>query len=138
MKLTTRGNYAIAAMLYLAVNEEKKHIALREIATQLDLSENYLRQLFMELRQQNLVCSLRGVGGGYYLSLDPLDISVLSIVEAVEGQVFVVPCLDDECSDECNRQQKCSARIIWDKLNVSIKDKLSKLSLQELINEYAE
>lgn len=135
MKLTTKGNYAIAAMLDLAIHSKGGHISLREIASRLDLSENYLRQLFMDMRKVGLIDSIRGVGGGYFLSVHPEQISILEIIEAVEGEIFIVKCLD-ESHEECDRLSQCSTRTIWDRLNESIRVKLKNLTLQKLIDEY--
>lgn len=138
MKLTTKGNYAIAAILDLAINSKKGHISLKEIANRLELSENYLRQLFMELRKKEIVDSVRGVGGGYFLSHHPSEISLLDIIEAVEGEVFIVPCLDEECNEDCVRSSECIAKDLWAKLNDSVKEKMSNYTLEELMNEYEE
>lgn len=137
MKLTTKGNYAIAAMLDLAINSKERHISLSAIAGRLDLSENYLRQLFMDMRKKGLIDSVRGVGGGYLLNVHPNQISILDIIEAVEGDIFIVKCLDSECVEECDRISQCSTRTIWGRLNESIRTKLKNLTLQELIDEYS-
>ncbi len=136
MKLTTKGNYAIAAILDLAVNSDRGHVSLKEIATRQGLSENYLRQLFMQMRQSDIVDSVRGVGGGYYLKRKASQINLLNIIEAVEGDIYVVPCLDDECSEECYRYNSCSARHVWVTLNDSIRESLESYTLQELIDDY--
>jgi len=136
MKLTTKGNYAISAILDLSINSNGGHISLKEIASRLDLSENYLRQLFMDMRKVGLIDSVRGVGGGYFLNIHPEQISVLQIIEAVEGDIIIVKCLEGECEDECDRIAQCSTRTIWGRLNESIRTKLKNLTLQELIDEY--
>lgn len=136
MKLTTKGNYAISAILDLAINSKGEHISLSQIAARLDLSENYLRQLFMDMRKAGLIDSVRGVAGGYFLSIHPEQISILNIIEAVEGDIYIVKCLDSECIDECDRIAQCSTRTIWERLNESIRSKLEVLTLQELIDEY--
>lgn len=136
MKLTTRGNYAIASMLDLALNSGLSPIPLKAVASRLDLSENYLRQLFMELNHREFISSYRGVGGGYMLNVDPKDISLLDIIQAVEGTIFVVPCLDEECKNICNRKDSCSAKTIWELLNRSVKEGLKQLTLDVLVEEY--
>jgi len=136
MKLTTKGNYAIASLLDLAVHSNGGHINLHEIAERLALSENYLRQLFMELRKKGIVDSVRGVGGGYYLAQEPSFIKILDVIEAVEGDIYVVPCLDDECDEGCYRETICGVKPLWAVLNESVREKLSSLTLQELIDEY--
>jgi len=134
MKLTTKGNYAIVAILDLAMNSKGGHISLREIASRLGLSENYLRQLFMDMRKAGLIDSVRGVGGGYFLKIHPKQISILDIIEAVEGNIFIVKCLSGKA--ECDRLTGCTTRTVWNRLNEAIRDKLKNLILQELIDEY--
>jgi len=136
MKLTTKGNYALSALLDLTVHTEDKHISLREISERLDLSENYLRQLFMEMKHSGLVDSIRGVGGGYFLAKRPEEIKILDIIEAVEGKICVVPCLDGECQAICPRYEYCSARNVWDSMNISIKEGLATITLRTLTDEY--
>jgi Rrf2 family protein len=121
-------------MLDLAMNSKGGHISLREIASRLKLSENYLRQLFMDMRKAGLIDSVRGVGGGYFLNAHPTQISILDIIEAVEGDIFIVKCLSGNV--ECDRLTGCTTRTIWDRLNEAIRDKLNNLTLQELIDEY--
>lgn len=136
MKLTTRGNYAISALVEMALNQNNYPISLKDIATPLNISENYLRQLFMQLSQNGIVKSVRGVSGGYYIDC-PLDqISVLDIVQAVEGNIFVVPCLDDLEEDVCQRTNICKTKPIWNVLNQSIIQCLSSLSIQDLLETY--
>ncbi len=135
MKLTTKGNYAISALMEL-VPSEKQHISLKQIAGDLNLSENYLRQLFMELRKAEIVKSVRGVGGGYFLAKDLDSITVLDIIIAVEGEINVVPCLDDEKPDSCDRRDNCLARNVWKKLNDNVINQLESLSLSDLVSEF--
>ncbi len=135
MKLTTRGNYAISALMELVATKEQ-HISLKQIAGDLDLSENYLRQLFMELRKAGIVTSVRGVGGGYFLAKDLESISVLDIITAVEGEINVVPCLDEESEDNCLRTDQCLARNVWKKLNDNVVNQLESLSLSDLVSEF--
>jgi Rrf2 family protein len=136
MKLTTKGNYAISALMELVKVSNKQHMSLKVIADRLDLSENYLRQLFMQLRKAGIVESVRGVGGGYFLA-KPLDeITVLDVIVAVEGDINVVPCLGEEKGMDCQRMDSCSARNVWMKLNNHVMSNLESLSLANLISEF--
>lgn len=137
MKLTTRGNYAICSLLELVKDDTGKHKSLNSIALDLDLSENYLRQLFMELKHNGIVKSVRGVGGGYYLARDIDEISILEVIEAVEGKVNIVPCLGQE-SEVCPKEKVCSTRTVWDTLNSNIVEDLGNMTLKSLITEFYE
>lgn len=136
MKLTTRGNYAISALIELAINSKDKHMSLSQISGSLDISENYLRQLFMELRKAGIVDSIRGVGGGYFIAKNFSEITVLSIVVAVEGEISIVPCLARDDIEVCSRLDECSARNVWQMLNTNIENNLTVLTLKDLVNEY--
>lgn len=136
MKLTTRGNYAISALIELARSGKPKHMSLSQIAGELALSENYLRQLFMELRKAGIVDSIRGVGGGYYIARDCSLITALDIVEAVEGKVNIVPCVATEDLEVCERIGICSVRDVWQLLNKNVEDGLIALTLKDLVSEY--
>lgn len=136
MKLTTRGNYAISALIELTKDNLNSCRSLKSIADDLALSENYLRQLFMELRKAHIVKSIRGVGGGYQLAKNHSEITVLEIVEAVEGKVNIIHCLDTEDDDTCNRIGVCTTRKVWYSLNSSIVEGLKQLTLKQLIEEY--
>lgn len=138
MKLTTRGNYAIGAVLDMAMNLERTHISLKEIATRLDISENYLRQLCMQLSRRGIIKSIRGVSGGYYIAKSLADINLLDIVEAVEGDIYVVHCLDMEDEKICDRAIDCKAKPIWELLNKSIRNCLVELTIEKLLNEFME
>jgi len=136
MRLTTRGNYAIAALLDMAINTRNSHISLKETATHLCVSENYLRQLFMQLSHVGIVKSVRGVSGGYYINKDTREITLLNIVQAVEGEIIVVPCLESNNDTACKRVTECSARPIWKLLNTSIISCLDNITLESMVNSY--
>jgi len=136
MRLTTRGNYAIAALLDMAIDTRKSHISLKETATHLEVSENYLRQLFMQLSRVGIVKSVRGVSGGYFINKNTSDITLLSIVQAVEGAIIVVPCLQSDDNNPCRRALQCSAKPIWQLLNNSIITCLEGITLEAMVNSY--
>lgn len=137
MKLTTRGNYAISAILDIALHQKDAPISLKEISKRQDISENYLRQLFMQLSQREIVKSVRGVLGGYLIERRFDQISLLDIVQAVEGDISIVPCLEENCDVPCHRSVECRTKPIWSMLNSSIKHCLEVITLQELIEMYS-
>ncbi len=131
MHLTSKGNYAIAALIVLANQKEMAPYPLKAVSEKLDLSELYLRQLFMLLSRHHVVHGTRGANGGYKLAKNPEDITVYSVVTAVEGDICVVPCLDKGAM--CDRKETCVAKGIWDKLNKSVEKKLISLTLADLL-----
>ena len=101
MKLTTKGRYAVMAMADLAKNKLKEPISLTEISLRQGISIDYLEQLFLKLRKNNLVKSARGPSGGYVLSKPPGEIKLLSIISAVDEKIKTVKC-KKESKKGCN------------------------------------
>lgn len=137
MKLTTRGNYAISAILDIALHQNEAPISLKEISTRLDISENYLRQLFMQLSQHEIVKSVRGVMGGYFIERQFNEVNLLEIVQAVEGKICIIPCLEEACDDPCSREVECRTKPIWAMLNSSIVHCLEGITIQKLLEMYS-
>lgn len=131
MHLTSKGNYAIAALTVLANQKEMGPYPLKAVSQKLDISELYLRQLFMLLSRQHIVHGIRGANGGYKLVKEPRHITIYSIVAAVEGEICVVPCLDQSVS--CEREEVCATKGIWDRINRSVEEKLLSMTLADLL-----
>ena len=120
MKLTSRGRYAVMAMADLAKNNVKKPTSLAEISLRQGISINYLEQLFLKLRKNNLVQSARGPSGGYVLSKPPREIKLLSIISAVDEKIKTVKCRK-ESKKGCNGKSiKCITHNLWDDLEAHI------------------
>ncbi|MGH8121048.1 MAG: Fe-S cluster assembly transcription factor [Gammaproteobacteria bacterium] len=130
MKLTTKGRYAVTAMLDLALHDEKGPINLAEIARRQDISLAYLEQLFSKLRKNSLVESARGPGGGYRLKRSAGEISVRDVIEAVDEPVDTTRCGGQE---NCQGELRCLTHDLWDELNQQISDFLRGVTLGELI-----
>ena len=128
MKLTTRGRYAVTAMLDLAIYGDEQPVTLADIARRQDISLSYLEQLFAKLRNQGLVTSTRGPGGGYLLSRDPNGIAVAEIIGAVDEGVHAA------CSGQfdCSEQRHCLAHDLWASLSHRIHSFFENISLGEL------
>jgi Rrf2 family protein len=131
MKLSTRGQYATRAMVQLALNANEEPLSIREIAVLEDLSEQYLEQIFRDLRKAGLVQSIRGAHGGYLLNDKSKEITVGDVIRAVEGPIMPVSCLASE--DECNRAAQCVSRKVWSKLQDSILEVLDTTSLDDMV-----
>ncbi|MFN2363905.1 MAG: Rrf2 family transcriptional regulator, partial [Halarsenatibacteraceae bacterium] len=95
MKISTRGRYGLRAMIDLAINEEGEAIPLRVIAEREDISEQYLEQLFANLRKSGLVKSVRGAHGGYLLNREPENITAGDVFRVLEGPVSPVDCVQE-------------------------------------------
>jgi len=135
MKLSTKGRYGLRAMLDMAQNEEEGPIASHTIAQRQELSERYLEQLLIPLKQAGLVKSLRGSQGGYILGRAAKDITVGDIIRVLEGPLAPVDCVNEVNPDDCKRADNCVTRLIWEKVRDSVSDILDSYSLEDLVNE---
>ncbi|MFK7731174.1 MAG: Rrf2 family transcriptional regulator [Pseudomonadales bacterium] len=130
MKLTTRGRYAVTAMLDLAVNSESGPANLAKISTRQDISLSYLEQLFSLLRRRGLVKSQRGPGGGYLLAKEAEDISVAQVIAAVNEDTDVTRCGG---SGNCQHGGTCLTHHLWMDLSDQIRNFLGDISLADLV-----
>ena len=120
MKLTSKGRYAVMAMADLAKNNVKKPISLTEISLRQGISISFLEQLFLKLRKNNLVQSVRGPSGGYVLTKLPEEIKLLSIINAVDEQIKTLKCRK-ESKKGCNGKSiKCITHNLWSDLEIHI------------------
>jgi Rrf2 family iron-sulfur cluster assembly transcriptional regulator len=131
MKLTTKGRYAVTAMLDLALNESQGPTNLADISQRQGISLSYLEQLFSKLRKQGLVVSVRGPGGGYLLGKEKQDISVAKVVEAVSESMDATKC--GGSSIGCQQGEICLTHHLWQDLSGQIYSFLDGISLQDLV-----
>jgi Rrf2 family iron-sulfur cluster assembly transcriptional regulator len=131
MKLTTKGRYAVTAMLDLALHYQKGAVTLADIARRQGISLSYLEQLFAKLRRSGLVDSVRGPGGGYNLAMDPSKISVAEIVIAINENIDARRCGGEK---NCHGEQECLTHQLWEDLSARIHDFLAGISLADLVN----
>lgn len=130
MKLTTKGRYAVTAILDLALHQGQGPINLSEISARQDISLSYLEQLFSRLRKQGLVISSRGPGGGYSLGRDSSDISVSDVIRAVDETVDATRCHGKK---NCHGEERCLTHELWEDLSNEITGFLSGISLASLV-----
>jgi Rrf2 family transcriptional regulator, iron-sulfur cluster assembly transcription factor len=130
MKLTTKGRYAVTAMLDLALHSDQGPVSLADISQRQGISLSYLEQLFARLRQADLVKSVRGPGGGYKLVGDTADISVAHVVDAVSESLDATRC---EGKGNCQDGEVCLTHHIWEDLSTQIHQFLQAISLAELV-----
>ena len=132
MKLTSKGRYAVTAILDLAFHSTSGPVTLSDISKRQDISLSYLEQLFTRLRKQALVRSTRGPGGGYSLNRPANEIAVAEVVSAVDEIVDTTRCSG---ANNCHDGQQCLAHELWDDLSEQIYGFLDEISLQDLMEE---
>ena len=134
MKLTTRGRYAVTAMLDISIQGEGKPITLADISSRQEISLSYLEQLFAKLRRRGLVQSVRGPGGGYRLNALPETITVADIIRAVDEPIQTTSC--EEGSDQgCLKSSRCITHHLWERVGLHINQYLESVSLGRLLAE---
>ena len=136
MRLTTKGRFAVTAMLDLALNEVKdstgsKPVTLADISERQAISLSYLEQLFSRLRRQGLVSSVRGPGGGYRVAKAHEEISVSHIITAVDELIDATQCGGKE---DCHDEGRCMTHDLWASLNNKILDYLSGVTLADMVD----
>ena len=130
MKLTTKGRYAVTAVLDLAFHQEDGPVSLADISQRQGISLSYLEQLFSRLRRNSVVNSTRGPGGGYSLARSEEDISMAQIINAVDEGYDATNCAGEgNCS---NDSYQCLTHDLWEELSQEIHDFLNGISLAEM------
>lgn len=132
MKLTTKGRYAVTAMLDLALHDTGGPVALTDIAGRQGISLSYLEQLFAKLRRQGLVSSVRGPGGGYRLGAAADTISIAAVVSAVDEKVDATRCGGKK---NCQGNKRCLTHDLWQDLSGKIYQFLSGITLAQLVEQ---
>ena len=130
MRLTTKGRFAVTAMLDLALNEDAKPVTLAGISERQAISLSYLEQLFSRLRKQGLVSSVRGPGGGYRVAKAHHEISISHIISAVDELIDATQCGGKE---DCHDTGRCMTHDLWASLNTKILDYLSGVTLADMV-----
>lgn len=133
MRLTTKGRFAVTAMMDLALRDKDAPIALAGISERQDISLSYLEQLFGKLRRYALVESVRGPGGGYRLARPMGEISVADIIRAVDEHLDATQCGGHE---NCHEDHRCMTHDLWTTLNRKMYDYLASVSLGDLVNQH--
>ena len=133
MRLTTKGKYAVTALLDLSLNQSNRNfISVRQIALRQDMPVPYLEQLFRNLRKAGIVEATRGPGGGFRLSRASSDISVSEVVSAVEDKMDATHCGG---AIDCNSGRRCLAHDLWSELNDQVDSFLVNKSLEDVITK---
>tara|TARA_B100000900_G_scaffold158032_1_gene134265 strand:- start:112 stop:537 length:426 start_codon:yes stop_codon:yes gene_type:complete len=138
MKLTSKGRYAVMALVDLARFDSINPVSLRDISLRQGISIDYLEQIFLKLKRNNIVKSIRGTQGGYILSKNPNDIKLTNIFYAVDEKVKTVQCKKDSKKGCNGKATKCITHDLWDELETHINSFFENKSLEDLINNKKE
>lgn len=131
MRLTAKSEYGVLAAIDLACHYGSGPVSAREIAERRGIPPRFLEQLFVSLRRAELVTAVRGAKGGFVLSRDPLEISVLDVVEALEGPLASSVC--DHARDEaCGKSTTCAAAPVWARATSALREVFATTSLASL------
>jgi Rrf2 family cysteine metabolism transcriptional repressor len=135
IRISTRGRYALRAMVDLALHADEGPVLRQDIAERQEISADYVAQLFRRLHTAGLVEGVKGPGGGYRLARDAATIRAGDVVRAVEGPVAVVHCtlLGDEPS--CNRVDRCVTHLLWKRLSAVMTEFLDSVTLRDLCDD---
>ena len=138
MKLTSKGRYAVMALVDLARFDNINPVSLRDISLRQGISLDYLEQIFSKLKKNEIVKSIRGTQGGYVLNKNPNEIKLTNIFHAVDEKVKTVQCIK-ESKKGCNgKATKCITHNLWDELEIHINSFFENKSLKDLLNNNKE
>ena len=133
MRISTKAQYAVRAMVSLSLYGEGRPLALRDIAGREDISLAYLEQLFVKLRRGKIVRSVRGPGGGYVLARPAGQIRVDEIIDSVEESLVPVSCMD--ANGRCVCSDQCVSHSVWQGLGERVRQFLASITLEDLASE---
>ena len=133
MRISTRARYGINAIYELAKNYDGQTIAIKTISKRQDIPVQYLEQLIVKLRKAGIVDSVRGAKGGYRLAKKPTDITAWDVILCLEGDFAPVHCKQFEQSG-CTREELCAGKIVWERVNRSVREAVEDVTFQELID----
>ena len=133
MKLTSKGRYAVMALVDLARFDSINPVSLRDISLRQNISLDYLEQIFLKLKKNNIVKSIRGTHGGYVLNKNPNDIKLTNIFYAVDEKIKTVQCKKDSKKGCNGKATKCITHNLWDELEVHINTFFENKSLEDLV-----
>ena len=134
MKISTKGRYGLRILIDIATHDPDKPRMVRDIAESQQRSEKYISRLIIDLRRARLVRSVRGVKGGFFLARSPNEITLLDILETMEGTISIVDCV--MAPEKCPRNSICGVRGIWQRLNEGIREQMRGITFAEILAEY--
>ena len=135
MKLTTKGRYAVMAMADLASFKDQGPVSLTDISCRQNISLPYLEQIFIKLKNKNLVRGVRGAKGGYELGSPSDEIKISNIISAVDEEIKMLNCKKESKKGCNNKSSKCITHNLWDQLDQHINNFFEKVKLQDLLKK---
>ena len=135
MKISTKGRYGLRTLMDISIHQTKGPVNLNDIAERQGISAKYLWQIVNLLKTAGFVRGTRGPKGGYILIRDPADITMLDIIQVLEGPISLVECVDD--ADFCPRMENCVAHSVWMDVSQVIRGALQKITLAEILRRHA-
>ena len=135
MKISTKGRYGLRILLDLALHDSENPRLIRDIAESQQISEKYISRLIIDLRRAGMVRSIRGAKGGFRLARKPEELTILNVVEVMEGPLSIVDCV--RAPEHCPRHNQCATRTIWDQLNSEIRDSMNRITLADILKNYS-
>lgn len=133
MKITTKCRYGIRALVEIGNNYPERPTTRREISKSQDLDDSYLENILLDLKSNHIVRSIRGVKGGFVLNKPPETITLLDIVESLQGEIVPATCVIDPST--CKRASNCVTRPIWVRMQQAQKNVLETVTIQDLLND---
>ena len=134
MKISTKGRYGLRILMDLAINQSEKPRLIRDIAKSQQISEKYISRLVIALRKAGMIRSVRGVNGGFHIAMKPEDITLLDVIEVMEGPLSIVDCVS--APKKCAHSANCAPREIWGKLNEDIRGLMRQTTLADILASY--
>lgn len=132
MKVTAKARYGLRILLDVAMNEtHARPRTIKEIADAQDISEKFISRIVVTLRQKGMIRSARGKLGGFRLAKAPADITLLSVIEALQGPISLVDCVTD--AQACGRARACAARSVWTDVNTAVRTALQGITLENVL-----
>jgi len=132
MWVSTKAQYGLRALVEIGLRGPEP-VPLKEVAKAQEISQHYLEQIAAALRRAGFIRSVRGARGGYRLARSPEEINALEVVEALEGSLSPVGCIEDPGS--CEHEGQCSTEQLWRRVDLAIREVLGSTNLQHLIDE---
>lgn len=134
MKLSTKSRYGLRAIFDMAYHAGQFPAQIKDISRRQKISPRYLEQIFQDLKKSGLLKSRRGPQGGYTLAKDPTEMTVKDIIEAAEGEVFLVACTarSKKCAAKCDFDSQCVTQKVWEEANRRLNEYFSSLTLKDL------
>lgn len=133
MRITTKCRYGIRAVVEIGSNYPERPTTRREISKKQELDDSYLENILLDLKSNHIVRSIRGVKGGFILNRPPDAITLLDIVESLQGEIVPSKCVTDPST--CNRASTCVTRPVWIRMQQAQKEVLQTVTIQDLLND---